>query len=42
LESKERDQIQQLEAITQEISKVDQTFRQGNEQVDYEVIYFIN
>uniref|UniRef100_A0A6B2EDP1 Putative cell growth/differentiation regulator n=1 Tax=Phlebotomus kandelakii TaxID=1109342 RepID=A0A6B2EDP1_9DIPT len=32
LESKEREQTQQLEAIAREISKTDQIFRQGNEQ----------
>ncbi|XP_059610336.1 ras association domain-containing protein 8 [Phlebotomus argentipes] len=33
LESKEREQAQQLEAIAREISKTDQIFRQGNEQL---------
>lgn len=33
LENKERDQAQQLDAITREISKVDQLYRQGNEQL---------
>jgi Ras association domain-containing protein 7/8 len=33
LESKGREQIQHLEAISQELSKTDQIFRQGNEQV---------
>lgn len=33
LENKEREQAQQLEAIAREISKTDQIFRQGNEQV---------
>lgn len=33
LESKGREQIQHLEAISQELSKTDQIFRQGNEQL---------
>lgn len=33
LENKERDQLQQIEAITREISKHDNIMRQGNEQV---------
>lgn len=33
LESKERDQIQQLDAIRREISKTDQLFRQSSEQL---------
>ncbi|XP_055375196.1 ras association domain-containing protein 8 [Condylostylus longicornis] len=33
LESKERDQVQELESISREISKTDQMFRQGNEQL---------
>ncbi|XP_061399727.1 probable serine/threonine-protein kinase DDB_G0282963 [Musca vetustissima] len=33
LESKERDQAQELEAISREISKADQLFRQGSEQL---------
>lgn len=33
LESKERDQIQQLDAITREINKTDQLFRQSNDQL---------
>lgn len=35
LESKERDQAQELEAISREITKADQLFRQGSEQVNY-------
>ncbi|XP_037047548.1 ras association domain-containing protein 8 [Bradysia coprophila] len=33
LESKERDQLQQIDAITREISKTDQLFRQGQEHL---------
>lgn len=33
LENKERDQLQQIEAITREIGKHDNFIRQGNEQV---------
>ncbi|TMW49496.1 hypothetical protein DOY81_005450 [Sarcophaga bullata] len=33
LESKERDQAQELEAISREITKADQLFRQGSEQL---------
>ncbi|KAG4072208.1 hypothetical protein HA402_007618 [Bradysia odoriphaga] len=33
LESKERDQLQQIDAITREISKTDQIFRQGQEHL---------
>ncbi|XP_067635573.1 ras guanine nucleotide exchange factor P [Eurosta solidaginis] len=33
LESKERDQAQELEAISREITKADQVFRQGSEQL---------
>ncbi|XP_031635815.1 bromodomain-containing protein DDB_G0280777 [Contarinia nasturtii] len=33
LENKERDQIQQLDAITREITKTDQLFRQSSEQL---------
>lgn len=32
-EKKSREQIQHLEAISQELSKTDQIFRQGSEQV---------
>lgn len=33
MESKERDQLQQIDAITREISKTDQLFRQGQEHL---------
>lgn len=33
MESKERDQLQQIDAITREIGKTDQLFRQGQEQL---------
>lgn len=33
MENRERDQIQQLDAITREINKADQIFRQSNEQL---------
>ena len=39
LESKERDQAQELEAISREITKADQLFRQGSEQVIYDFVF---
>lgn len=35
LENKEREQLQHIDAITREISKTDQMFRQGQEQVTF-------
>lgn len=37
LENKERDAIQHIEAITREIEKTDQIYRQGNEQVRFKI-----
>lgn len=41
-EAKERDQAQELEAISREITKVDKLFRQGSEQVCLSIPYHLS